>query len=193
MTHTKIASIGMTGILALSLGLAACGNSGSTSTASTESTSTEDTKSTKDSTSTEETTPQSDTEDTTGETSTTSETDAIPAFDHVGYWSGESSDGGSIYYNEDSGNGIWEVVVVPGDSSNVEGAILVNGVATKTDEGITITDINTDEVADVTFISESDTELVVKVGDAKATLTPCSPEDFLAGEDAVFAIQASAE
>ncbi len=188
MTRTKIASIGMAGILALSLGLAACGNSGNTSTEET-ATGTETSA-----TSTEEAAvSEPSATSTEGAASTTDTTDNIPAFNHAGYWSGQSSDGGAIYYYEDTGNGIWEVVVVPGDSSNVEGAILVNGDATKTDDGVSITDINTGNVANVTFVSESDTELVVKVGDAEATLTPCSLDDLLAGEDAVFAIQASAK
>ena len=220
MKRTKITSIGIASmlVLALSLGLAACGNSGATSASSTESGSTEAAKgeetsaASTDETSaatTEETTSDEtaatssedttsvvsapEVEDTAGDANTTEATATDSLLNHEGSWSGTSDDGWDIYYEEDAGNRIWELVVVPNDPSKSEYAIFVVGGATKTDDGITITDIETAEVVSLTFVSESDSELVVKVGDTQATLTPCTVEDIIAGEDAFYDIWATAE
>ena len=197
MKNVKIASVCLAAALALSL--VACGTSGDAGTASTESasaveaTSADEATSAEDATSSETSEPSAEatgTEDATSAEAAADEADnTIYSLEHEGCWYGQSSDGGAIYYKEDSLNGfLWEVVVVPGDSSNVEAAIVVCGIATKTDDGISIADLNTDDVVDVTFLSESDSELVVKVGDVQATLTPCTIDDLMAGEDAVYDI-----
>ena len=197
MKNVKIASVCLAAALALSL--AACGTSGDAGTASTESasaveaTSTDEATSAEDATSSESSEPSAEatgTEDATSAEAAADEADnTIYSLDHEGSWYGQSSDGGAIYYEESSANGLlWEVIVVPGDPSNVQGAILIIGIATKSDDGISVKDINTDEVVDVTFLSESDSELTIKVGDVQATLTPCAPEDLIAGEDAVYDI-----
>ena len=197
MKNTKIASICLAAALALSL--VACGNGGDAATATTESTSAVEATSTDEATKAEDAAsgetsePSAEataTEDaTSAEAAPTEEDNTIYSLEHEGSWYGQSSDGGAIYYEEDSANGLlWEVIVVPGDTSNVQGAILVIGIATKTDDGISVKDINTDDVVDVAFLSESDSELVIKVGDVQATLTPCAPEDLIAGEDAVYDI-----
>lgn len=212
MKHTKIASVGIAGMLvaALSLGLIACGNSGATNASSNEKGSAEvstsdETSQTGSETATSDETSQTDPEntaddtgapeadDTDVDTGTTEATNTDSLFNHEGSWSGTSDDGWAIYYEEDSANGIWELVVVPGDPSKSEYAILVVGGATKTADGISITDIETGEVVSLTFVSESASELVVKVGDTQATLTPCAVEDLIAGEDAVYDIWAAAE
>lgn len=200
MKTSKFASIAFAAMLALalSLGLVACNNSDdaksdtAASTSTKESTSDETTSSdTKETTSDD--TSADDAQGTASDTDASDTTSNIPPFDHPGMWSGASSDGGTICYYEDTGNGIWEVVVVPGDRTNVSGAVLIVGDAAKTADGITVTDINTGESVDVAFLSTSDSELNVSIAGAKATLTPCDEYALIDAEDAVFEIQASAE
>ena len=189
--RTSIASIGMAGMLALSLSLAACGGGSATSSAS--STSAADTSSAASTASTADTSSTTSTTDTTSTASiadTTSASSAVGApatFDHPGIWTGPSSAGGTVYYEEDAGNGIFGILVLPENEADAANAFYVIGGATKTDDGIAITDIldtTTNRVVNVSFLNASDSELSIRVEGIEATLSPISVDEYIAGEDA---------
>ena len=180
--RTSIASIGMAGMLALSLSLAACGGGSATSSAS--SASTADTSSAASTASATDTTSTASIADTT---SASSAVGAPATFDHPGFWTGPSSAGGTVYYEEDAGNGIFGILVLPENEADAANAFYVIGGATKTDDGIAITDIldtTTNRIVNVSFLNASDSELSIRVEGIEATLSPISVDEYIAGEDA---------
>ena len=191
--RTSIASIGMAGMLALSLSLAACGGSTASSASSTsaaDTSSTASTASTAEATSVDSTANATDTTSTASIADTTSASSAVGApatFDHPGFWTGPSSAGGTVYYEEDAGNGIFGILVLPENEADAANAFYVIGGATKTDDGIAITDIldtTTNRVVNVSFLNASDSELSIRVEGVEATLSPISVDEYIAGEDA---------
>lgn len=188
--RTSIASIGMAGMLALSLSLAACGGSTASSASSTSAADTSSAASTASTADTSSTTSTTDTTSTASIADTTSASSTVGApatFDHPGFWTGPSSAGGTVYYEEDAGNGIFGILVLPENEADAANAFYVIGGATKTDDGIAITDIldtTTNRVVNVSFLNASDSELSIRVEGVEATLSPISVDEYIAGEDA---------
>ena len=188
--RTSIASIGMAGMLALSLSLAACGGSTASSASSTSAADTSSAASTASTADTSSTTSTTDTTSTASIADTTSASSTVGApatFDHPGFWTGPSSAGGTVYYEEDAGNGIFGILVLPENEADATNAFYVIGGATKTGDGIAITDIldtTTNRVVNVSFLNASDSELSIRVEGVEATLSPISVDEYIAGEDA---------
>lgn len=159
--RSKIVTTGMAGMLALSLCLAACGNSSSTNTATEEST-----------------------ESTTATTSSTEETTEVEA--EPAYWAGPSIANGTMYFAENLPNGLWEVIHLPSDPADTEDVLFMNGPASESDGVISITDIESGAVVEVTIVSASDDEMVINVGGLEATLAPSTFDDLLNAEDAAY-------
>lgn len=138
MLKNKIAAAGMAGMLAMSLGLAACGgNNSAASATSAEATSAEATSAAADATSAA-----------ADSAATTSAADATAAADSAVYYEGTLADGSEVTYAEDVELQTTTLMINSADLSDIKMWI---GTAAADGEKFTITDMTSNETISYTI------------------------------------------
>lgn len=145
MLKNKIAAAGMAGMLAMSLGLVACGgNNSAASATSAEATSAEATSAAADATSAAA---DSAAVDSAAAAATTSAADAAAAEAPV-YWEGTLADGSEVTYSEDIDLDVTTLIINSADLSDIKMWV---GPATADGDKFTITDTGTNETISFTI------------------------------------------